>query len=200
VVRVALYLRVSTGDGAQTTENQRRELETWAATQGHRVVHVFEDFGVSGAKRRDQRPQFDAMLKAATRREFDMLACWSIDRMGRSLAELVTTLEELHALEIQMHFAKQHIDTRTPLGRMMFSLVGAFAEFERSLIRERVLSGLARARAQGKRLGRPRLPISVRNRVRELFRSGLSQVRISREVGVSRRAVQNEIARIKATA
>jgi DNA invertase Pin-like site-specific DNA recombinase len=153
--RVALYLRVSTGD--QTTKNQRRELDAVAKRHGWQVVHRFADNGVSGAKDRKDRPGLDALLKAVTRREIDMVAAWSVDRLGRSLKNLVEVLSDLHAKGVDLYLHQQGLDTSTPSGRAMFQMMGVFAEFERAINRERVLSGIARARAEGVTLGRPSL-------------------------------------------
>ena len=151
--RVALYVRVSTGE--QTTDNQRLELERVARRSGWQVVEVYEDAGISGANGREKRPAFDQMLKAAARREFDLVAAWSVDRLGRSLQHLVAFLGELHALKVDLYLHQQGIDTTTPAGKAMFQMMGVFAEFERAMIQERINAGLARARAQGTRLGRP---------------------------------------------
>jgi DNA invertase Pin-like site-specific DNA recombinase len=153
MVRIALYLCVSTSE--QTTANQRCEFETWAARSGHEIVAVYEDAGVSGTRGRDKRPGFDRMLKDAARRRFAVLAVWSVDRLGRSLQDLMWTLQELRAAGIDLFLHQQALDTRTPSGRAMFQILGVFAEFERAIIVERVNAGLARARAEGKRLGRP---------------------------------------------
>ena len=154
--RVALYARVST-DG-QTTDNQLNELR--AITQRHNweIVEEFIDQGISGAKGRDKRPAFDRMCKAAVRKDFDLIAAWSVDRLGRSLQHLVTFLEELHAKDVGLYLHQQAVDTTTPAGRALFQMMGVFAEFERSMIQERVKAGLQRARRQGKRLGRPPSP------------------------------------------
>jgi DNA invertase Pin-like site-specific DNA recombinase len=153
--RVAIYLRVSTGE--QTTANQRRELETVAKRNGWEIVDRFEDKGISGAKGRDKRPGFDALLKGVMRREFDLVAAWSVDRLGRSLQHLVETLGDLNATGTDLYLHQQALDTSTPSGRALFQMCGVFAEFERSMIRERVNAGLARAKADGVTLGRPRL-------------------------------------------
>jgi DNA invertase Pin-like site-specific DNA recombinase len=153
--RVAIYLRVSTSE--QTTTNQRRELHAVAKRHGWSVVRVFEDAGISGAKGRKDRPALDAMLKAVARREVDMVAAWSVDRLGRSLTDLLDFLRELHAKGVDLFLHQQGLDTSTPSGRAMFQMMGVFAEFERAMIRERVLAGLARAKEQGISLGRRRL-------------------------------------------
>ena len=149
---VAIYTRVSTDH--QTTQNQERELREIAERMGWTVVEVYKDQGVSGAKGRNGRPAFDALCKDAARRRFDMIMAWSVDRLGRSLQDLVAFLSELHALGIDLFLHQQGVDTTTPAGKALFQMMGVFAEFERAMIRERVKSGLERAKAQGKRLGR----------------------------------------------
>src|SRR5215469_8112886 len=126
--RVALYLRVSTDD--QTIENQRRELEAVAARHGWQIVATFTDDGISGAKGRDKRPEFDRLCKAVARREFDLVATWAVDRLGRSLQDLLAFLSELHAKGVDLYLDKQGIDTTTPFGKAMFQMSGVFAEFE----------------------------------------------------------------------
>ena len=142
--RVALYVRVST-DG-QTTKNQRIELQGIAERSGWHVVKVYEDNGISGAKGREKRPAFDQLHSDAARREFDLVAAWSVDRLGRSLQDLLALLGELHALGIDLYLHQQGVDTTTPAGKAMFQMMGVFAEFERAIIRERVKAGLARAK------------------------------------------------------
>ena len=152
---VALYLRVSTGE--QTTRNQKRELVAAAERHGWEVVATFEDAGISGAKGREDRPGLDAMLKAVARKEFDMVMAWSVDRLGRSLVDLLSTLQELRAKEVDLFLHQQGLDTSTPSGRAMFQMMGVFSEFERAMIQERVKAGLARAKDDGIVLGRPTL-------------------------------------------
>lgn len=123
--------------------------------RGWIVVDTFQDKGISGAKGRIDRPALDALLKAATRRKIDLIAVWSVDRLGRSLQHLVETVNELHALGVDLYIHQQAIDTSTPAGKLAFSVFGALAEYERSLIRERVCSGLERAKRDGIKLGRP---------------------------------------------
>src|SRR4051794_32185243 len=151
--RVALYLRVSTG--GQTIENQRRELQAVAERHGWTIAAVFKDEGVSGTKGRDKRPGFDQLCRGIARKDFDQVAAWSVDRLGRSLQDLVGFLGELHAKAVDLYLHQQGIDTSTPAGKAMFQMLGVFAEFERAIIVERVKAGLSRARSQGKRLGRP---------------------------------------------
>ena len=153
--RVAIYVRVSTAE--QNTRNQRRELKAVAERHGWEVIAVYEDPGISGAKGRDARPGLDALLKGVARREFDMVAAWSVDRLGRSLSDLLDILKELHAKNVDLYLHQQGLDTSTPSGRAMFQMMGVFAEFERAMIRERVMAGLARAREEGTKLGRRRI-------------------------------------------
>jgi DNA invertase Pin-like site-specific DNA recombinase len=183
--RVALYLRVSTGE--QTTRNQRRELEAAAKRHGWHVVAVFEDAGISGAKGRKDRPGLDAMLKAVVRREMDMVMAWSVDRLGRSLVDLLDTLKELHAKSVDLYLHQQGLDTSTPSGRAMFQMMGVFSEFERAMAVERVKAGLARAKAEGVTLGRPKLEQRVPGKaakVKEMRAAGIGIRRIARELGV----------------
>src|SRR5580704_14842 len=184
-MRVAIYLRVSTSE--QTTENQRRELLAVAARHEWHVVEIFEDAGISGAKGRDQRPGLDAMLKAVARREFEMVAAWSVDRLGRSLIDLLKLLMDLHAKGVDLFLHQQGLDSTTPSGRAMFQMLGTFAEFERAMIRERVQAGLSRAREQGKQLGRPRLEETDAKKVaaiRAARKGGKGVRRIARDLGV----------------
>jgi DNA invertase Pin-like site-specific DNA recombinase len=190
--RVALYLRVSTAE--QTVENQRRELQGIVERHGWEVVAEFVDEGISGSKGRDHRPGYDRLLRGIARREFDQVAAWSVDRLGRSLQDLVAFLGELHAKGVDLYLHQQGLDTSTPAGRAMFGMLGVFAEFERCLIVERVNAGLARARANGKRLGRPSLPADKEGTVRQLLASGTGIVKTAKLAGVGVSAVQ----RIKA--
>ena len=166
--RAVIYLRVSTLD--QTTANQERELREIADRVGCEIVKVYKDHGISGAKGRDERPAFDKLCRDAARREFDMVMAWSVDRLGRSLQDLVGFLSELHALKIDLFLRQQGLDTTTPAGKAMFQMMGVFAEFERAMIAERVRAGLARARSEGKRLGRPQLPPHSKNESVRLWR------------------------------
>jgi DNA invertase Pin-like site-specific DNA recombinase len=151
--RAVLYLRVSTID--QTTANQERELRVIAGRMGCEITKVYRDHGISGAKGRDKRPAFDALCRAAARREFNVVMAWSVDRLGRSLQDLVGFLGELHSLGVDLFLHQQGLDTTTPAGKAMFQMMGVFAEFERAMIQERVRAGLRRARAEGTRSGKP---------------------------------------------
>jgi len=162
--KVALYLRVSTAN--QTSENQRIDLERVAALRGWTVFETFQDDGISGSKGRSDRPALDRMLKDAVRGKFDLIAVWSLDRLGRSLQQLIETVNELQAVGCDLYMHQQAIDTTTPAGKLAFSIFGAFAEFERSLIRERVKVGLERAKRNGVKLGRPsNLTAAVRTEI-----------------------------------
>lgn len=186
--RVGIYLRVSTKD--QTTENQLRELRQVAERAGWEVVQTFEDAGVSGAKGRDKRPGYDALLKAVARREVELVAAWSVDRLGRSMQDLVAFLEDLRGHGADLYLHQQALDTTTPSGRALFGMMAVFAEFERAMIQERVNAGLARAKAQGKRLGRPTLAADVEAKVRELRATGMGIVRVAKTLGIGVSAVQ----------
>lgn len=169
--RVAIYTRVSTNDGKQTTDNQLRDLHIMAERMGWTVVAHYSDAGVSGIKGRDKRPGLDAMLKAITRREFDMVAAWSVCRLGRSLQHLVGLLGDLDARRVDLYLHAQALDTSTPSGKAMFQMLGVFAEFERSMISERVRAGLARS---GKKGGRPRLDADKAERIKRSLTQGTS--------------------------
>jgi DNA invertase Pin-like site-specific DNA recombinase len=161
--RAVLYLRVSTID--QTTANQERELRQVAERSGWEIVKVYKDHGISGAKGRDKRPAFDALCRDAAQRRFDVVMAWSVDRLGRSLQDLVGFLSELHAFRVDLFLHQQGLDTTTPAGKAMFQMLGVFAEFERSIIQERVRAGLRRAKDEGKQLGRPRIPAELEQRI-----------------------------------
>ncbi len=185
--RAALYARVSTG--GQTTENQLRELEAVAARLGWEIVARYVDEGISGAKGRNERPALDSMLKAVIRREVDLVAAWSVDRLGRSLQELVGLLSELRERNVDLYLHQQGLDTGTPSGRAMYQMLGVFAEFERAIIIERIKAGMARAKAQGKKLSRPMTPEEIQERIKELREKNHSLRWIAEELGVSKSTV-----------
>lgn len=187
--RAAIYARVSTTNG-QTPENQLTQLRKVARKAGWKVTGEFVDEGISGAKGRDKRPAFDRLCKAATRREIDVVMAWSVDRLGRSLQDLIGFLGDLQASSVDLYLHQQGVDTTTPGGKALFQMMGVFAEFERAMIRERVHAGLARARAEGKRLGRPRIPAEKEEAIRKARAEGKGILKIAREVGVGTAAVQ----------
>jgi DNA invertase Pin-like site-specific DNA recombinase len=208
--RVGIYLRVST-DG-QTTENQKRELEAVAARSGWDVVGFYED-AISGAKGRDKRPGFDRLLKDATSRKINMIAAWSVDRLGRSLQDLVGFLGELQAVGCNLYLHQQALDTTTPSGRAMFQMCGVFAEFERAMIVDRVKAGLARAKAAGVEMGRGKIKPDERGkvglskdekrwgmsrdqlekRILSLHKAGNGMLKIGKELGVGTSVVQRVV-------
>ena len=181
--RIAIYARVSTDK--QTVDNQLIELRNLCERLGYTIVQEYSDNGISGAKGRNDRPALDALMKAATQRKFDMVMCWSIDRLGRSLQNLVEILNELQALGIDLFFQQQGMDTSTPSGRMIFSVFGAIGEFERNLIRERVLAGQQRAKANGVKLGRPtKMNDGMRSAVRLLREKGMGIKQIAKQLQI----------------
>ena len=187
--RVAIYARVST-DQSQTVENQLRELHTTAARLGWIVVGVFTDEGISGAKGREQRPGYDALLKGVARREFDLVAAWSVCRLGRSLQDLVTFLGEVQNRGVGLYLHVQGLDTTTPSGRAMFGMISVFSEFERAMIRDRVLAGLNRTRAKGTRLGRPPMEAERVEAIRTLLSAGTGIRETARRTGAGTATVQ----------
>ena len=190
--RAAIYLRVSTLD--QTTSNQEHELRQAAERAGWQVAKIYKDHGISGAKGRNGRPAFDALCRDATKRQFHV---WNVDRLGRSLKDLVAFLSELHALGIDLFLHQQGLDTTTPAGKAMFQMLGVFAEFERSIIQERVRAGLQRAKREGKRLGRPRIADKVAERIRAALAGGMSVRKTAAKFEVNPSTVQR-IARVAA--
>jgi len=186
--RAAIYVRVSTDK--QTVENQLRELKQIAERRGWQVVEEYHDAGISGAKGREQRPGLDRMLKDASRRRFDVVMAWAIDRLGRSLIDLLGTIQGLEASGVDLFLEQQAIDTTTAAGKLMFQVTGAFAEFERSMIRQRVKAGLRRAVEQGKQLGRPKIAPAVEKRILSHLQKGTGILKVARLVGVGTGTVQ----------
>ena len=194
--RAALYVRVSTDH--QSVGNQIRELRQVAERRGWIVVEIYRDAGISGAKGRDQRPGLDAMLKDASRRKFDVVMAWAIDRLGRSLIDLLETIRHLEAVDVDLYLDQQNIDTTTPAGKLLFELAGAFADFERSMIRQRVRAGLSvikekivrdgkfvsKAGKVRRKLGRPGAePDKIELARRELAK-GIGIGKVAREIGL----------------
>lgn len=189
-MKSVIYARVSTV--GQTTKNQLLELREVARKNGWTVVEELTDDGISGAKGRNERPAFNRLHKMIQDREIDVVLTWSIDRLGRSIQDLVALMNELEEKRVELYSHQQAIDTRTPAGRMTFSIFAAIAQFERELIKERIYSGLARAKSEGTKLGRPSAVTSTtRETVQQLRNDGLSIHRIAKRlkigVGTTRR-------------
>jgi len=190
--RAALYIRVST-DG-QTVDNQRLELEQAAKAAGWEIAGMYDDNGVSGAKSREDREAFSRLCRDASRRQFDVVMAWSVDRLGRSLQDLIGFLSELHAVGVDLYLHQQGLDTTTPAGKAMFQMMGVFAEFERAMIQERVKAGLKRARAQGKTLGRPKVSRKTEVAVLAARADGTGKRKIAKQLGIGVSTVTRIIA------
>ncbi|MEC9423439.1 MAG: recombinase family protein [Nitrospinota bacterium] len=195
--RVALYARLGT-DG-KTPETQLQELQKIADQNGWKVVQEFMDQGIRLSKGKDQRPKFDEMLQGVKEGDFDLIMTWSVDRLGRSLPHLISFLDELYLSKVDLFLHKQGINTTTPAGKMLFQMLDVFSEFERSMIQERVNTGLIRARAQGKQLGRPKVPTVVENKIRELRSTGKGIRKIANELRVGVSTVIRVIDKAKTT-
>ncbi len=181
IIRVALYARVSTINHGQDVSMQTRELREYCERRGWTVTGEYVDTGISGAK--DRRPELDRLMSDAHKRRFDVIAVWKFDRFARSVSHLLRALETFRALGIEFVSLSESLDTATPAGRMVFTVLGAVAELERSLIAERVRAGLRNAKAKGKRLGRPRSVVDA-SRVAALRSQGLGWKKIATELGV----------------
>jgi DNA invertase Pin-like site-specific DNA recombinase len=183
--RVALYARVST-DG-QTVENQLGELNAVAVRHGWQVTQVYSDQGISGTKGREARPEFDKLLKSIARREVDMIAAWSVDRLGRSLKDLVWLLSDIQEKGVDLFLFQQGLDTSTSSGRAMFQMLGVFSEFEAAMIRDRVRAGVARARREGtksgKPIGRPKIKAEKVQEIKNLLGEGMGILKVAKRVG-----------------
>jgi len=191
---VCIYLRVSTNE--QSTENQLLELMQVIDNSEWTLYHVYEDAGVSGSKGRDQRPQFNQMIKDAVRRKFDVVLVWSVDRLGRSVQDLIAFLNELHGVSCDLYLHQQRIDTTTPSGKAMFQMLGVFAEFERAMIQERVKAGLARAKKRGTRLGRSKVSKKIENQILKLRNSvepPMGMLKVAKTLGVGTGTVQRVV-------
>lgn len=183
----AIYARVSTKE--QNTDNQVLELKKVAEKAGWEISNTFIDHGISGSKGRKDRPALDTLLKTITRRETKRVLVWAVDRLGRSLQDLISTLNEINSSGAELYIHQQAIDTGTSSGRMLFSMLGVFAEFEREMISERVSAGLERAKANGVKLGRKRIPPITERKVIELSNKGLSQRKVATRVNISQQKV-----------
>src|SRR5579863_7861104 len=186
-VRAAIYARVSTANNGQDPAMQTRELQDYCVRRGWTVIAEYVDVGISGSK--EKRPELDKLLADAHRRRFDAIVVWKFDRFARSVSHLLRALETFQALGIEFVSLTEGVDTSTPAGKMVFTVLGAVAELERSLIVERVKAGLRNARAKGKRLGRPRVAVDTR-RIGTLRAHGRSWREITAELGVSKGSAQ----------
>tara|TARA_R110002072_G_scaffold47902_4_gene131252 strand:- start:1005 stop:1631 length:627 start_codon:yes stop_codon:yes gene_type:complete len=177
--RVAIYGRVSTTD--QDAESQLRELRAYSERRGWEIKEEFVDHGVSGSKR--HRPALDTLMKDVRRRRVDVVLVWALDRLGRSLSHLIGLVEEFGSLGVDLVVLTQNIDTTTPAGKLTFQILASVAELERSMIRSRVQAGVDRARAQGKKLGRPRADLDL-DLARSRIEAGDSLRKVARVFGV----------------
>lgn len=192
VVRAAIYARVSTANNGQDPSTQTRELREYCDRRGWHVAGEYIDAGISGAK--ENRPELDRLIADAHRRRFDVIIVWKFDRFARSVSHLLRALESFNVLGIEFVSLSEQVDTSTPTGKMIFTLLGAVAELERSLIAERVRAGLRNARAKGKRLGRPRVDVDVA-RIDHLRAQGCSWAAVAREMGIGEGTVRRATAR-----
>jgi DNA invertase Pin-like site-specific DNA recombinase len=190
-MKIAIYARVSTND--QNVDNQINELQNYCTARNYEVYKVYSDKGVSGSK--ESRPEFDLMLSDAKKRKYDCLLVWKLDRLSRSLKHLLNTLDILNTMNISFICYQDNIDTTTSTGRLMFQIVGAFAEFERSMIRERVSLGLKRAKLQGKQLGRPKSKVN-KELILSLRQQGQSLRSIATQLGVSKMTIARSYSKI----
>src|SRR6201987_2318417 len=191
VVRTAIYARVSTANNGQDPKMQTRELQEYCERRGWKVSGEYVDEGISGSK--DSRPQLDRLMADAHRRRFDAVVVWRFDRFARSVSHLLRALETFKALGIEFVSLSEQVDTTTPTGKLVFTILGAVAELERSLIAERVKAGLRNARAKGKSLGRPRVAVDAA-RIARLHSQGRSIREIADELGYSRSLVHKTLA------
>jgi DNA invertase Pin-like site-specific DNA recombinase len=190
-MRAAIYARVSTSNNGQDPSVQTREIREYCERRGWQIAGEYVDAGISGAK--DSRPELNKLMADAHRRRFDAVVVWKFDRFARSVSHLLRALENFNALGVGFVSLSEQIDTSTPTGKMVFTVLGAVAELERSLIAERVRAGLRNARAKGTRLGRPRISVDA-SRVARLRAEGRTVREIAVTLGVSRSLVHKTLA------
>jgi DNA invertase Pin-like site-specific DNA recombinase len=187
LVRTAIYARVSTSNNGQDPSMQTREIQEYCERRGWKVIGEYVDEGISGAK--EGRPELNKLMADAHRRRFDAIVVWRFDRFARSVSHLLRALETFKALGVEFVSLSEQVDTSTPTGKMVFTVLGAVAELERSLIAERVKAGLRNARAKGKRLGRPRVIVDAA-RIGSLRAHGRTWREITVEMGISKGSAQ----------
>lgn len=181
--KVGCYYRVSTKN--QTILNQKLELESLAERMGYEIVAEYKDEGISGTKNRDERPALNEMMKDAVRGKFEMILCYDLSRLGRNLEELIRIMNEMNSLNINLFFYREAINTDSSSGKLMFSMFGVLAQWEKSLISERIISGINRARTQGKKIGRPStFNEGLMQAVRKMREKGMGIVAISKTLGI----------------
>ena len=182
-MKVIVYARVSSSN--QNPDNQLNDLRLIAKRNDWTIIQEYVDAGISGAKGRDKRPEFDAMLKSAMRKDADLVMFWSIDRASRNLSHLVEMMNDLHSKNVGMYFHQQNIDSTTPSGRAMLQMAGVFAEFEREMLKERVLASHERARAEGKTIGRPSMiNDALKTSIKFMREQGIGIKKIAAELNV----------------
>ena len=191
-MRTALYARVSTSDKGQDPEVQLRELREYCQRREFSIAGEYIDVGVSGAK--DSRPELNRLMLDAAKRKFDAVVVWGLDRFARSVSHLLRALETFRSVGIEFVSCSEAIDTGTPVGKMTFTVLGAVAELERSLIIERVRAGVRNAKAKGKRLGRPRIAVNAR-KVAQLRESGASWSEVCDATGLSAGTARRSLAK-----
>ena len=189
-IRVAIYARVSTIGNGQDPAMQTRELREYAERRGWTLAGEYVDAGISGAK--DSRPELNRLMSDAHKRRFDVVCVWRFDRFARSVSHMLRALDTFRALGIEFVSLSESLDTATPAGRMVFTVLGAVAELERSLIAERVRGGLQLARARGVKLGRPRVLVNA-NEIRTLRAQGASWSTVCEKLGLSRGSAQRAV-------
>jgi DNA invertase Pin-like site-specific DNA recombinase len=189
-MRVAIYARVSTANNGQDPTLQTRELRDYLVHRGWQFAGEYVDVGISGAK--EKRPELDRLMADAHRRRFDVVAVWKFDRFARSVSHLLRALETFRALGIEFVSLSEQIDTSTPMGKMVFTILGSVAELERSMIVERVKAGLRNARAKGKRLGRPQVAVDG-TKIAALRKQGLSWAKIATALGVGEGTIYRSV-------
>lgn len=185
--KVAIYTRISTTDKGQDLETQLLPLKEYAKAREWEIFEIYEE-KISGSK--ECRPELQKLLSAAQKRKFDICLCFRFDRFARSSKQLINSLDFFQSVGIDFVSYQENIDTTTPAGKMMFTMISAFAEFERSIIQERVKAGLVKAKAQGKKLGRPKKKVDTA-RIKELREQGLSVRKVAEMLGISKTMVGN---------
>lgn len=191
-MKTAIYARVSTKQ--QNTDNQIAALKEVADKAGWQIDTIYTDEGISGAKGRKDRPALNQLMQAVMRRDIDRVMVWDVSRLGRSLQDLISTMKDIQAAGANLYLHNQNLDTSTPSGEALFGMLAVFASFERSMIKERVKSGLIRAKKEGKKLGRPTIRPYIKKEIASLKKEGMRQVDIAKKLGISQSKVSQVLA------